>query len=153
MNPYKDILDSEKVLKTLVSEAKTMDNVKTRITELNVLIRLVNSFKEMLEKKYKTDYFDILLLSRMYHFFLDSDVYVKNEVPIEPFLYWLDQDVRLGREHIKKDIIGLLKGCQLYESLKHNRVEFDDDDVWDEVIEDTLIQVKKKIKFKEDFKT
>ena len=146
--PYKHIQDSKKVLKSLVSEAKTMGNVKTRLTELNTLIRLVNSFEEMLNKKYFTEYFDILLLSRLYHFFLDNDVYATNEVPIQAFLYWLDRDNEKGKENIKKDITGLLQGCQLNESLKDGKCNFDTHEQWSEVLEDTLLKVKEQIQWK-----
>lgn len=147
MKPYKTIQNSKKVLKSLISEAKTMDNVRTRLTELNTLIKLVNSFEEMLNKKYFTEYFDILLLSRMYNFFLDNDVYATNEVPIQPFIYWLNQDNEKGKNIIKKDIIGLLQGCQLNESLLKGKAEFDEVEVWDKVLGDTLIKVKEGIKW------
>jgi len=145
MNPYKHILDSEKVLKTLVNDAKTMDNTKTRLSELNTLIRLVNSYKKLLEKKYFTDYFDILLLSSMYNFFLINKTYESNTIPIRDFLLFLDTDVRYGRNYHLQSIIGLLQGC---ERIKTPLINSSDED-WREIIENTLLQIKKQIKFKE----
>ncbi len=146
---YKHIQDSEKVLKTLSSEAKNMDNAITRLKELNILIEMLNSFKEMLTEKYYTDYLDTLLLSRMYQTLLSSK---NDDVNITEFVYYLDEDLRTGKEFIKNNIIDFLRHKQLKNSLKKNEMFMDDYELWDISIESVLKQVKRKIQWHKRFK-
>ena len=144
MEAYKYIQDSSKVLKSMINEVKTMDNAKVRLTELNTLIKMLNSFKEMLNEKYYTEYLDTLLLSRMYQTLLSSK---DNEINIVDFYEYLQEDLRTGNEFIKKNIIGYLRGSQLEKSLKKGSVFMDDESKWEEIINKTLLEVKKKIQW------
>ena len=145
MKPYKHIQDSKKVLKSLISEAKTMDNVKTRLTELNTLITLVNSFEEMLSNKYFTDYFDMLLLSRMYHFFIGNKVHEGKDIPIKEFTEYLRQDFNLQRNGVKSALVDLIIHNKLTKSLEVGEVKLDSKEDWNEILENTLLEVKKQI--------
>ena len=142
MKPYKHIEDSKKVLKTLISEAKTMDNVKTRLKELNTLIGLVNSFEEMLNNKYHTDFFDVLIFSRIYQTLLKSN---KEEVNLNEFLIYFNQDFRLGAGYIKNDIIDFLRHKQLSNSLKNGEFFRDSESLWSSTIDVLIKQIKSKI--------
>ena len=142
MKAYKHIEDGKKVLKTLISEAKTMDNVKTRLTELNTLITLVNSFEEMLNNTYHTDFFDVLIFSRIYQTLLKSN---EEEINLNEFLMYFNQDFRVGAEYIKKDIIDFLRHKQLSNSLKKGEFFRDSDESWSNAIDGLIKQVKSKI--------
>lgn len=142
MKPYKHIEESKKVLKTLVSEFKNMDNAKTRLTELNVIIKTLNSFEEMLEDKYYTEYFDILILNRFYMTLLKSK---EEEVNINEFLLFLDQDLRLGKEYIIESIADLLQTKQMYNSALKGNFFRDEKSSWINSINSVLKQVKIKI--------
>ena len=66
MKPYKHIQDTEKVLKRLINRARNGNNARSELQDVNVLINLVNSYKDLLENKYKTTVLDNLLLSGVY---------------------------------------------------------------------------------------
>lgn len=149
MKPYKHIQEGKKVIKTLISEAKTMDNVKTRLTELNTLIKLVNSFEKMLTKKYFTEYFDILLLKKMSMYFSYSEVNSGNGVPIRQYNYELNREFRYGKEIAMMDVISQLQGHQLSRSLKNNEIKYDSSEQWIEFLDNYLLDIKKQIQFKE----
>tara|TARA_R110000803_G_scaffold61223_1_gene120961 strand:- start:2481 stop:2942 length:462 start_codon:yes stop_codon:yes gene_type:complete len=149
MKPYKSIQDSKKVLKTLVNEARGLDNVKTRLTELNVLIKLLNSFEEMLNKKYFTEYFDILLLNKMAMYFSNKEVTSGGEVPIWQYNYELHREFEYGKLVAMNDVISQLQGHQLSKSLEDGKVDFDTDEQWNKTIENYLLDIKKQIQFKE----
>lgn len=148
MNLYKHIRDSETVLKTLINEAKTSNNKVVRLKELNVLIGLHNSYKEILENKYYTDYFDILILNRLYQTLLQD----QNSINLNEFLIHLDSDIRTGKDYVKSNIIGFLQGMQLDNSLKKGKVFQDSEQVWSKVVDNLLSQVKEKIVFNKKFK-
>jgi len=149
INPYKHIQESEKVLKTLSSEAKTMDNALTRLKELNVLIEMLNSFKEMLSEKYYTDYIDNLLLSRMYYNLLASDEY--GEINIIDYVCNLEDDIEKGNQYMKQNIIGYLRGVQLHNSVNKGYIYQDSEDYWEKCINNTLNQVKNRIQWNKRF--
>lgn len=149
INPYKYIQESEKVLKTLSSEAKTMDNTVTRLKELNVLIKMLNSFKEMLSEKYYTDYIDNLLLSRMYYNLLASDNY--GEINILDYVCNIEDDINKGNQYMKQNIIGYLRGVQLHNSVKKGYIYQDSEDYWEKCISNTLNQVKSRIQWNKKF--
>lgn len=146
---YKHIQESEKVLKTLSSEAKTMDNAVTRLKELNVLIKMLNSFKEMLMEKYYTDYIDNLLLSRIYYNLLSSDEY--GEINILDYVCNLEDDIEKGNQYMKQNIIGYLRGVQLYNSVKKGHIYQDSEEHWEKCINNTLNQVKARIQWNKRF--
>lgn len=155
MKAYKHIQDSKKVVKSLINEAKTLGNVKDRLIELNTLIKLINSFESMLSEKYYTYYFDIIILSKMYDYFLkhiNDDNCNENNIPINEFVLYLDRDVRMGRDYKKNDIIDLLRNIQLSQSLKKGSVFRDTEKTWSDVVENTLIDIKKQIKFHKEWK-
>jgi hypothetical protein len=147
MKPYKHIEDSKKVLKSLISEARTMDNVKTRLTELNTLIKLVNSFEEMLNKKYFTDYFDILLLKSMFEEFMKHKIYEGNDIPIIEFTEITRANIRIGKDNQLAKVKDLLT---TYEAInKQNLSNWHNDAVdWDSLIKSTLLELKKEIQWK-----
>lgn len=159
MNPYKNILESEKVIKSLISDAKTMGSASTRLRELNVLIDLVNVFKSMLENKYKTEYLDVLLLGKMRDVFIrenqEEDIKFKNDIlqkkytlPVDHFLEDTGKLLREGKGFIKDDIINMLRHFQLSNfitSKKTDLRELDSEEEWSELIEDTLFKIKKNI--------
>ncbi len=147
MKPYKHIQDSKKVLKSLISEAKTMDNVKTRLTELNVLIKLVNSFDEMLNKKYYTEFFDILLLRRMAMYFSYHEVYRGEGVPLDQYGYELNRDLRFGREMAVNFIVDQLQTHQLANNLKKDKIKYDSKESLEIIVEKYLLDVKQKIQW------
>lgn len=66
MKPYKHIQDTEKVLKRLINKARNGNNTRSELQDVNVLINLVNSYKDLLRFKYKTNVVDNLLLSNLY---------------------------------------------------------------------------------------
>lgn len=148
MNPYKCINDSESVLKTLVNEARNSDNKVTRLKELNILIDLHNNFKELLENKYYTDYFDILILNRLYHTLIKD----KEDLNVEEFLMWLDQDIRQGKHFVKDNIVDYLQWMQMYKSTKKGYIFQDDKKTWLNSIENLMKQVKEKIVFHKKYK-
>ena len=141
MKPYKHIEDSKKVLKTLISEAKTMDNVPTRLKELNIIIKMLNSYEEMLKNKYHTDFFDLLILSRMYQTLIKSN----KEININEFLLYIDEDFRVGKEFLKENIISFLQGIQVSNSIKKGVVYADTNETWATVIDNLIKQIKTKI--------
>ena len=152
MKPYKHILDSKKVLKSLISEAKTMDNVKTRLTELNTLITLVNSFEEMLSNKYFTEIFDLLILNSMHYYFVENKTYESNEIDIKGFTYLLRRDMRYGRQSWKQSIIGMMQGCQVNNSLKRGEVEMDSYEDWSTTLETYLSEIKQGVEWDKKYK-
>jgi len=66
MKPYKHIQDTEKVLKKLINKARNGNNVRSDLQDVNVLISFVNSYRDLLRFKYKTNVVDNLLLSSVY---------------------------------------------------------------------------------------
>lgn len=66
MKPYKHIQDTEKVLKRLINRARNGNSARSELQDVNVLINLVNSYKDLLKNKYKTNVLDNLLLSGVY---------------------------------------------------------------------------------------
>ena len=142
MNPYKDMQESEKVLKKLISEAKNSNNSINRLKELNVIIKTINNYDEMLKNKYYTDFFDTMILSRMYQTLIKSP---QGEININEFLLYYDQDLRLGKEFIKTDIVNFIKGRQLDNSIKKGNIFTDSSEFWGEKLENLLKQIKTKI--------
>ena len=141
MKPYTHIENSKRVIKTMLNEAKQSVNVKSKLEDLNVLINLVNSFEEMLLNKYHTDFFDIVVLSRMYQTLIKS----KEDVNIKEFLYWFEKDFREGKDYILENITGYLQGIQIENSLESGELFQDSKEDWENVIKDTLNQIKTNI--------
>jgi hypothetical protein len=145
MKPYKHIEESKKVLKTLVNEFKNMDNAKTRLTELNTLIKTVNDFEEMLVNKYHTDFFDVLLLNRLYLTLLKSK---DEEINVKEFIMNFEQDFRFGGDYFKDLICSYLNHKQMYNSIHSNKVYTGDKSEWLKPINNLLKQIKTKIIFR-----
>lgn len=141
MKAYKHIDSAKKVLEKLSNEAKTSKSIQVYPKDINTLIELLNSFEDMMVNKYHTDFFDILILSRMYQTLIKSD----SEININEFIMFFDLDFRKGREFIKKDIVGFLQGIQLENSLKKGGIYQDDFEVWGKAIDSLLSQIKNKI--------
>ena len=150
MKPYEHIQTGKKVIKTLVNEAKTMDNVKVRLTELNELIKLINSFEEMLNEKYYTEYFDMLILSRLFHTLNINSP--EDTVSIKEFQIWLNRDLIYGKDYIKQNIVSFMQTHQLNNSLLKGKLFYDSDDFWNEKIDKTLSEVKSNIIFDKKWK-
>ena len=133
---------AEEVLKSLSNALKTSDKALVCKSDVNILIKLLNSSDDMMKEKYFTDYFDILILSRMYQTLIKSK---EGEVNIKEFLLYYDQDLRFGKEFIKTDIIDFLKYRQLDNSLKIGSVFTDSSEFWGSKIDGILKQIKTKI--------
>lgn len=142
MKIHKHIQEAEKVLNTLSKELKTLNKTFVNKSDVNTLIKLLNSSEKMMQEKYFTDYFDILLLSRMYQSLIKSP---EGEININEFLLYYDQDLRLGKEFIKTDIINFIKGRQLDNSIKKGNIFTDSSELWGKKIDNLLKQIKTKI--------
>ena len=144
MQPYKDILKTEKVLKKLVYEAKNSNiNVVSKLKDINIIINTINNYEEMLKNKYYTDFFDVLILSRIYQTLLKD----QKEVNINEFLIWFEKDLRDGGEYIKENIVDYLQHIQLSNSIKKGKIKVSSNDSWKISINSLLKQVKAKIKW------
>ena len=149
MKIYKHIQESKKVLKTLASEFVNMDNAKTRIIELNVLIRLVNSTEQMLVNKYKTEVLDVFILNHIYRTLLKEKGDLIN---ISESLENIFQDLRFGRNYQKEQLIGYLQQKELEYNLTFEKIQRTSFDDWSDTIENTLTDVKKQIIWNETHK-
>ena len=141
MKPYKDIHESNIVLKKLIGRAENSNNQVGELKDLNVIIRTLNNYDKMLRDKYYTDFFDILILSRLYQTLLIN----KKEINVNEFLVFFDKDLRVGKEFIKENIAGYLQGLQVYNSVRNKKPYCDSTDEWRSSIDNLLKQVKLKI--------
>ncbi len=117
MKPYKDVHESKIVLKKLIERAKNSNNQVGELKDLNVIIRTLNNYDKMVRDKYYTDFFDILILSRLYQTLLIN----KKEINVNEFLVFFDKDLRVGKEFIKENISGYLQGLQVYLTVRNKK--------------------------------
>ena len=144
MQPYEDIIKTEKVLKKLVYEAKNSNvDVVSKLKDINIIINTINNYEEMLKNKYYTDFFDILILSRIYQTLLKD----QKDININEFLMWFEKDLRDGGEYIKENIVDYLQHIQLSNSIKKGKINVSSKDSWKTSINSLLKQVKAKIKW------
>ena len=102
----------------------------------------------MLNNKYHTDFFDVLIFSRIYQTLLKSN---EEEINLNEFLIYFNQDFRVGSECIKKDIIDFLRHKQLSNSLKKGEFFRDSEEMWCNAIDVLIKQVKSKIMWDKHF--
>lgn len=143
MKPYKHIQEGEKVLKSLVNEAKKANNPLFKLQQLNKLIKMLNCFNDMLEEKYYTDFFDVLILSRLYSTLLINKP--SDNINIKEFEIWINKDFRCGKDYITKNIVDFIKTHQLSNSIKQGYIQRDSDSDISKMIKKTLTEVKSNL--------
>lgn len=149
MKAYKYIEDSKKVLETLSFEFSKMDNSKTRLEDLNTIIKMLNCFESMLNEKYYTDFMELLILSRLYQTLLKADF---SEVNVTEFIQYFDQDLRFGKEYYKEQICELLADKQRYNSLTRGKLYQDKKETWLKSVNNLVKQVKTRILWTKKYK-
>lgn len=149
MKAYKYIEDSKKVLETLSFEFSEMDNSKTRLEDLNTIIKMLNCFESMLNEKYYTDFMELLILSRLYQTLLKADF---SEVNVTEFIQYFEQDLRFGKDYYKEQIAELLVDKQRYNSLTHGKLHQDKKETWIKSVNNLVKQVKMRILWTKKYK-
>ncbi len=149
MKAYKYIEDSKKVLETLSFEFSKMDNSKTRLEDLNTIIKMLNCFESMLNEKYYTDFMELLILSRLYQTLLKADF---SEVNVTEFIQYFEQDLRFGKDYYKEQIAELLVDKQRYNSLTHGKLHQDKKETWIKSVNNLVKQVKMRILWTKKYK-
>ena len=100
MKPYKHIQDTEKVLKRLINKARNGNNTRSELQDVNVLINLVNSYKDLLRFKYKTNVVDNLLLSNLYKN-LTEQYAITGGFQLREAFRVVERDLMLGEQNIE----------------------------------------------------
>ena len=143
MKPYKHIQESEKVLKSLVNEAKKANNPSFKLKQLNKLIGMLNCFNDMLEEKYYTDFFDVVILSRLYNTLLINKP--SDRINLKEFEIWINKDFRCGKDYITKNIIDFIQTHQLSNSIKKGYIHRDSEEDINAMVNRTLTEVKSNL--------
>lgn len=141
--PYNHIEKVKKSVKSLLCVLNKSD--KKSIEDLNNIIDLINSYENLLKEKYYTDFFDLIILSRMYHTFLKSN---EDEINVREFIVNFDQDLRLGREFYYESINSLLNTKQINTLIKKDCLNKYKPVDWSIYVNSLLKQVKKRIIWK-----
>lgn len=133
MKAYKHIEESKKIVKTLHNEFLIMDNAKSRLRDLNVLINTINAFEEMLQDRYHSDFFDIMIYSRL---FSTLNLDKGTNIDFSEFLLNFDQDFRLGKDYLKEKVVDFIHNKSIYKSIIDNSINEDKFNQWSKDRED-----------------
>lgn len=119
MKPYKHIQDTEKVLKRLINKARNGNNTRSELQDVNVLINLVNSYKDLLRFKYKTNVVDNLLLSNLYKN-LTEQYAITGGFQLREAFRVVERDLMLGEQNIES-INNLFRDYALTEQINNGK--------------------------------
>ena len=147
MKPFKIIEQQKQIIKDLTFELQySKDKVKSG-KRINTLIKVVNSFDDMLVYKYKTDAINTLIYALFYELLMFYKAY-ENDLPLNEIIRTITTDLNYGSELKKEQVISILKTNELSNKIKNNNVFDDNYTNFEPLLEEIIMKIKTDIQWK-----